>query len=167
MTTTTNTAVQEELSKLQTVLEAASEALDSWASEDRLPLPTLIGMVGVKLNWTESDMRENDAVVRRFVRNHKDWQVSRGAKGGAQRMSVVKAKLDAQAAKAATKAKFKAQIEASASPVTVTGDTDTATDTTNTSDVVGVDVVSDTATDDTVVGDTVTASFSGDELDGV
>jgi len=83
------------LDDLSTVFETTEDTLNDWTSEGNLQFPALMGMLALKLSWTDKDMREADPLVRYYVRRHPDWYVTRGAHGGIQRMSE-KAKKDAQ-----------------------------------------------------------------------
>lgn len=106
-----NDNIKNVLDKLAPIFSSADEALSSWSGTGNLQFPVLLGMIAVRLNWDEKQVRENDPLVRYYVRNHPDWSVTRGAKGGIMRSSA-KQKRDAEkAAKDAAKAQMKAVIE--------------------------------------------------------
>jgi hypothetical protein len=82
-----------------------------------------MGMLAVKLNWDEKQVRENDPIVRYYVRNHPDWYVTRGAHGGIMRTTEKQKKEAEKTAKTTVKEQMKAAIEAKAAQA-VTTDTD-------------------------------------------
>lgn len=94
------------------VFSATEVALNEWKSEDNLPFPTLVGMVSVKMNIDPNNLTDIDPIVRQYVRKHPDWKVSRGAKGGIQRLSVYDKKQAEKAAVEAAKKQIAAQIDA-------------------------------------------------------
>jgi len=77
------------------VFETIEDTLNDWTGDGNLQFPALMGMLALKLNWIDKDMREADPIVRYYVRRHPDWYVTRGAHGGIQRMTE-KLKKDAQ-----------------------------------------------------------------------
>jgi hypothetical protein len=105
------TNVEEALTNMKPILEATEEALIEYNSDENYKIPELIGAVALKLNWNEADIRANEHIVRHYVRNNKEWYVTRGAHGGAQRISVRDAKEEAKKAKVAAKADLRAAIE--------------------------------------------------------
>lgn len=87
-------------------------SLGEWTSEENLQIPNLVGMVGRRLKLDASLVAEIDPIVRRYVRTHPDWRVSRGAKGGLQRKVVWEKKLSEKAALEAAKKVVAAQVAA-------------------------------------------------------
>jgi hypothetical protein len=80
-----NDNIKRAAEKVSVVWEATDVALNEWISskpEGNLQFPALLGMVAVKMNWDEKQVRENDPIVRYYVRNNSDWHVTRGAHGG-------------------------------------------------------------------------------------
>jgi hypothetical protein len=107
--------VQAVLDKLAPLFQTTNEVLTEWAagaSEGNLQFPVLLGMMAVKLNWDEKQVRENDPLVRFYVRNNPEWYVTRGAGGGIMRATEKQQKDAAKAAKEAAKAQLQAAIEA-------------------------------------------------------
>jgi hypothetical protein len=104
--------VQNVLDKLAPLFQATDEVLAEWTGEGNLQFPVLLGMMAVKLNWDEKQVRENDPLVRFYVRNNPDWFVTRGAHGGIMRATEKQKKETAKAAKEAVKAQLQAAIEA-------------------------------------------------------
>ena len=107
--------VQTVLDKLASLFQVTDEVLGEWANgnkEGNLQFPILLGMIAVKLNWDEKQVRENDPLVRFYVRLNPEWYVTRGAHGGIMRATEFQKKETAKAAKAAAKAQMQAAIEA-------------------------------------------------------
>lgn len=80
-----NVNIKNAAEKVTVVWEATEESLNEWSGskpEGNLQFPALLGMVAVKMNWDEKQVRENDPIVRFYVRNNPDWHVTRGAHGG-------------------------------------------------------------------------------------
>jgi hypothetical protein len=107
--------VQNVLDKLAPLFQATDEALSEWSGEGNLQFPVLLGMMAVKLNWDEKQVRENDPLVRYYVRNNSDWYVTRGAHGGIMRATDKQKKEGEKQAKDLAKAQMKAAIDAKAS----------------------------------------------------
>ena len=104
--------IQSVTDQLVVVFKAADEILNDWQGEGNLQFPNLMGMLAVKMNWDEKQVRENDPVVRYYVRNNPEWHVTRGAHGGIMRSSDRQKKEQAKSAKEALKQQMKATIEA-------------------------------------------------------
>jgi len=100
------------LDDLTSVFTATDSVLNDWTNEGNLQFPALLGMMAVKLNWDDKQMREADPLVRYYVRKHPDWYVTRGAHGGIMRTSDKQKKDAEKLAKASIKNDLKAQIEA-------------------------------------------------------
>jgi hypothetical protein len=107
--------VQTVLDKLDPLFKTTDEILTEWSagkSEGNLQFPVLLGMIAVKMNWDERQLRENDPLVRYYVRNNPEWHVTRGAHGGIMRATDKQNKVAAKAAKDAVKAQLVAAIDA-------------------------------------------------------
>lgn len=109
-----NSVIQSVTDKLFVVFSAVDEILNTWKGEGNLQFPTLVGMMALKMNWNDKQARENDPIIRYYVRNNPDWYVTRGARGGIMRSSDRQKKDQAKAAKDALKEQMKATIEAKA-----------------------------------------------------
>lgn len=126
--------VQTVLDKLDPLFKTTDEVLTEWSvgkSEGNLQFPVLLGMIAVKMNWDEKQLRENDPLVRYYVRNNPEWHVTRGAHGGIMRATDKQNKVAAKAAKDAVKAQLQAAIEAKTAEtdnVTTSVDADDAPD---------------------------------------
>lgn len=94
------------------VYVATEQSLSDWTSEDNLQFPHLVSLVGKSLSMDVTEHTEIDPIVRRYVRTHPEWRVSRGAKGGIMRLSVWQKKQGAKDALDAAKKAVKAQVEA-------------------------------------------------------
>ena len=116
--------VQNVLDKLAPLFQATDEVLGEWSGEGNLQFPVLLGMMAVKLNWDEKQVRENDPLVRFYVRNNPDWYVTRGAHGGIMRATEKQKKEADRAAKEAARLQMKAAIEAKTSATALPTDTD-------------------------------------------
>ena len=105
--------IQKKLDELKNIFTATDEVLDSWKSKDEnLQVPALIGLLAVRLNWSEADIRNHDPVVRSYLRTHEVWEVIRGAHGGIVKRVERKNKATEKSIKAAVRAQMKAAIEA-------------------------------------------------------
>lgn len=77
--------IQQVLDKVNNVFVPTDEVLNEWRAsgpKGNLQFPALLGMIAVKMNWDEEQVRVNDPIVRYYVRNNPDWHVTRGAHGG-------------------------------------------------------------------------------------
>ena len=116
--------IQTVLSQLVAVFTATDEILNEWQGEGNLQIPNLMGMLAVKMNWNEKQVRETDPIVRFYIRNNPDWFVTRGAHGGIMRASDRQKKEKALADKEALKKQMRATIDAKlAANVTKLNDT--------------------------------------------
>lgn len=79
--------IQSVLERLAVVFSITDEVLVEWAGEGNLQFPVLLGMIAVKMNWDEKQVREADPLIRFYIRNNPDWYVTRGAHGGIMRSS--------------------------------------------------------------------------------
>lgn len=100
------------LDDLSNIFRTTEDILNDWTGDGNLQFPALMGMLALKMNWTDKDMRETDPLVRYYVRRHPDWYVTRGAHGGIMRISE-KLKKDAhRKAKEEAKRKMQEAIDA-------------------------------------------------------
>lgn len=109
-----NKIVQDVLDKLSETFQATDEILVEWKDDGNLQFPVLLGMMAVKLNWDEKQVRENDPIVRYYVRNNPDWYVTRGAHGGIMRATEKQKKESLKQAKEIAKAQVQAAVDAKA-----------------------------------------------------
>lgn len=108
--------IQIAMDRLTPIFQVVDEVLGEW-SKDRsgegcLQFPVLMGMIAVKVNWDDKQIRENDPFVRWYVRNHPEWHVTRGAHGGIMKKEDKQKKEAVKNAKATAKAEMKAALEA-------------------------------------------------------
>ncbi len=89
--------------KLIVIFNATEDALNEWTGTGNLQFPTLFTMIAVKMNWDDKQMREADPIIRYYVRNNPNWDITRGAKGGIRRMADKLKKEQAKSAKDAAK----------------------------------------------------------------
>ena len=102
------------MDRLLPVFKATDEVLNEWSGEKCMQFPNLLGMIAIKLNWDEKQIKENDPFVRWYVRSHADWHVTRGAHGGIMKAENKQKKDSDRIAKILAKAEIKAAIESSA-----------------------------------------------------
>lgn len=107
--------IESVLEELTSIYKVVDEVLASWSGDGNIQFPSLIGMVAVKLNLNDKQVRELDPMVRFFVRKHPDWYVTRGAHGGIMRVSDKQKKEAAKTNKSLIKEQLKAAIEAKVS----------------------------------------------------
>lgn len=117
-----NNNVNNILEKLNPIFTATDEILSSWTGIGHLQFAVLSGMVAIKLNWTEKEVKDNDPLLRFFVRNHPDYYVTRGAKGGIGRLSDKQKKDQSSIMKENIKASLQAEIEAKTSSSNINQD---------------------------------------------
>ena len=110
-------AIQSVTDQLVIIFKAADEVLNSYEGDGNLQLPFLMGMIAVKMNWSEKQTREADPIIRYYVRNNPEWHVTRGAHGGIMRNSNRQKKIGDQATKLALKQQMKAYIETKHTPI--------------------------------------------------
>lgn len=109
-----NSVIQKVFDDLTPIFQATEQSLNDWNGKGNLQFPILLGMIAVRLNWDEKQVRENDPFVRKYVRNHPDWYVTRGAFGGIMKAEDKQKKEEDKAAKDLAKKQMKAAIEAKA-----------------------------------------------------
>jgi hypothetical protein len=84
-------------------------------------VPVLLRTLGVRLDWTTDTIRQNDPVVRAYLRDHPVWYITRGAKGGimlrAEHDRKEALKVAKETAKEELKAAVKLRLEQAAAPV--------------------------------------------------
>jgi hypothetical protein len=108
------TVKQKVLNELSELFDVTDQALSEWTGDGNLQFPALLLKMAVKLNWTDKQMREADPFVRKYVRSHPDWHVTRGAHGGIMRASERQKKEAARAAKELVKKQLQDEIESKA-----------------------------------------------------
>jgi len=88
------------LENLKPVFVAANELINEFYEanpKEKLQFPILMEKMAFKMNWDEQETRENDPIVRAFVRKSGDWVLVRGAHGGIMRASDKKKKAENKA----------------------------------------------------------------------
>ncbi len=100
------------LDSLKPVFEKVDECLTEWKGDGNLQMPTLISMVALKLSWSEKDIKKYDPMVRFYVRDHKDWYITRGAHGGIMPITEKQKKDAAKLAKELAKQQVKQALDA-------------------------------------------------------
>jgi hypothetical protein len=108
--------IQAATDRLVPIFKVVDEVLSEWSKDKSgdgcLQFPVLMGMMVIKTNWTDKQVRENDPFIRWYVRNHPEWHVTRGAHGGIMKAEDKQKKEAVKNAKIAAKADMKAALEA-------------------------------------------------------
>jgi hypothetical protein len=108
-----NDKIEEVINEMRPIFAATESALQEWAVNPKsgcVSLPILTGMVAVRLNWNETEVRENEPIIRAYVKKNSDWFITRGANGGIMPITRKQEKDAALVAKAAAKAKVAAEM---------------------------------------------------------
>ena len=106
------TVKQRVLDELAELFDVTDKALSEWTGEGNLQFPALLLRMAARMNWTDKQMREADPFVRKYVRSHPDWYVTRGAHGGIMRASEKQKKEADKVAKDLAKKKLQDEIDA-------------------------------------------------------
>jgi hypothetical protein len=106
--------INNNLETLRALFQSIDQVLNEWTGEGNLQVPVLLGMMAVRFNWDEKQVRENDPFVRFHVRNHPDWHITRGAGGGIMRASEKQKKEATRLAKELAKKQMVDALEAQA-----------------------------------------------------
>ena len=106
--------IDNNLETLRALFQSIDQVLNDWTGEGNLQVPVLLGMMAVRFNWNEKQVRENDPFVRFHVRNHPDWHITRGAGGGIMRASERQKKEAIRLAKELAKKQMADALEAQA-----------------------------------------------------
>ena len=109
---------KELLEEIDQICDFTDEALNEWAAKlekGNLQFPALLDSVAAKCNWDNETMRENDPIIRKYVRNHPNWYVTRGAGGGIMLRSERDKKEAALVAKQLAKKQLQEAIDAKTS----------------------------------------------------
>ena len=109
-----NSTKEKVLKEISDLIDATDVALNEWTGEGNLQFPILLGMIAVRHNWDEKQVRRADPFVREYVRNHPDWHVTRGAHGGIMRATEKQKKDAVKLAKDLAKKQMQDAIEAKA-----------------------------------------------------
>lgn len=101
------------------MLKIVNEILDGWKGEGCFQIPQLLLSVGARLNWNSIQLRNNDPIVRAYLRDHPMWYVTRGAHGGIMPRAEHDKRETNKAAKEEAKRSLKATLEAKATQASV------------------------------------------------
>jgi hypothetical protein len=123
--------IDDVLDLLKPLFTATDEVLSEWNGTGNLQFPILLGSLAAKLNWDEKQVRENDPLVRFYIRHHKDWHVTRGAHGGIMKMSEKQKKEAVKAAKESVKKQIQSAIESGAAGISAPSSTTDVSDSTD------------------------------------
>jgi len=104
--------IEETLEEYRALYRVINTVLNEWTGTVNLQFPVLLGMMAVKLNWDEKQVRKHDPLVRDYVRRHPKWHVTAGAHGGIMRKEVYEKKEASKFEKDMQKKQIKDAIEA-------------------------------------------------------
>lgn len=112
--------IQSFLDSKVSMLLIVEEVLNEWVGDGCFQFPVLLERVQLKMGWKDDEegqkqFRANDPIIREYIRNHSNWYVTRGAKGGIMRSAEKQKKEAAKLAKVQAKVAFNAQLEAEVS----------------------------------------------------
>lgn len=104
------------IEKLNAMFVVADQVLTEWDyNSGNLQFSTLLSIMSSKLNWSDKDKTESDAVVRYYIRNNPNYYVTRGAHGGIMSADVKGKKDQAKQVKEQLKSQMKSMIESKVS----------------------------------------------------
>lgn len=106
--------INSNLEMLRALFQQTDEVLNEWKGEGNLQVPVLLGMMAVRFNWDEKQVRKNDPFVRFHVSNSPEWYITRGAHGGIMRASEKQKKEALLLAKTLAKKQMQEALEAKA-----------------------------------------------------
>lgn len=110
--------VQLFLNDLTPILQAIDKRLNSWISQDSYKIPSIILDVAEDLNLTsDKDIKNIDPFVRKYIIHHPDWEITRGAGGGAQRKSIRLKKIQVAAEKRKVREQYVIDLTAKAEEI--------------------------------------------------
>ncbi len=112
--------IQNYFDSLAPLFQVVDEVLNDYTGDKCYQLPLLLMNVSAKMNWDAEgkQLRAKDPIIRHYIKNHPDWDITRGAHGGVVRRAenekkkaAIKAKLEAiEAAKKDISAALDAEI---------------------------------------------------------
>ncbi len=108
--------------QIEEVFNAVEEILSEYKGEANLQFPLLALQVATKLNWSPSQMKDNDCFIRWYVRNHPNWVVTTGAKGGIMPLEKKQQKLAEQIARSKAKESVKMEIAKKLNKLAISSD---------------------------------------------
>lgn len=82
------TDIDDVLNKAKLIFEEVESVLSEHNDDTCYKVPSLIKVLAVKLDWSEKQSRQNDQLIRFFLRDHSEYFITQGAKGGIQRKAV-------------------------------------------------------------------------------
>jgi hypothetical protein len=106
--------IENNLEALRVLFQQTDEVLNEWKGDGNLQVPVLLGLMAVRFNWDEKQIRKNDPFVRFHVSNSSEWYITRGAHGGIMRASEKQKKEAALLAKTLAKKQMQEALEAKA-----------------------------------------------------
>lgn len=102
------------VNQVTNIFTFTQEVLETLQQDTTMQFPTLMAMLANKFSWDEKQVKDHDPLVRYYVRNHPDWCITRGARGGIMRASDKQKKQAGSASKEALKKAMREKIEAAA-----------------------------------------------------
>ena len=108
--------VKESVDFCESIFKETEAALSEHKGNENIQLPALHAIVTSRLNVPPHKIKEVDPFMRFYVRNHPDYHVTRGAKGGVEKMSSFLKKESDKEAKESAKKVVAAQVAAKTAP---------------------------------------------------
>lgn len=100
------------LEDIYSIFLKTKETLNEWKEEGNLQVPILMQTLALKLNWNEKQLKDHDPLVRFYIKNHPNWEITRGAHGGIMRAEDKQKKEKVKLAKELAKVEMQALIDA-------------------------------------------------------
>jgi len=77
-----NANKQKLFNEFEEIFQLTDKILDEWSHDDNMQFTILLSQLSSQLNWDDKQIKENDPIIRKYLRNHSEWCLVRGAKGG-------------------------------------------------------------------------------------
>lgn len=106
------------LEQLSVIFSSTDDVLREWNGEGNMQFPALLGMLAIKMDWDEKQVREADPLIRFYIRRNSDYHVTRGAHGGIMKSSDKQKKEAIKMAKDLAKKQMQILLEAKAATMT-------------------------------------------------
>lgn len=103
------------MDNLEEVFSFVEETLSAYSFATNMQFPSLLDSLAEKFDWSDSQRKTYDPILRLYIKDHEKYDLVRGAHGGITLRQVRQQKLAAKASKTAikeAKEQIKAEIEA-------------------------------------------------------
>ena len=105
-----NSNIEQFKNKIGSLCQAVEEKLESWDEDSNLQVPNLMKMLALHFSWDEKNTKRMDQVVRNYIHDHPEWEISRGVKGGITRKIIKQNKIADKEAKLKAKEDAKKEL---------------------------------------------------------